>query len=113
MPVPRLVQDWAVAKAVPKHHRWHEEPAALGPTADQALLKGTRFPPSGSVSSFLGTLLVVWGLSVSFPGCWWDTRVLSPALPLPRFTCQVVEELGLCCRRSEALVENCPCVKIK
>lgn len=38
---------------------------------------------------------------------------LSLALPLPWLTCQVLEEFGLCCGQSGALVGNCPCVKIK
>lgn len=121
VPIPRLAQERAVAKAAPKHHSWDEDPAVLGlinltPQPGHCLKEPgfhlqAAFVPSWGPCWWARARC--WGLGAPFPGCLWDTCVLSPALPLSQLTCQVVEEFGLCCGQSEALVENCPCVKIK
>lgn len=121
VPTPRLAQEHAVAKAASKHRSWDEDLAALGPInltpQPRHCLKEPGFHlRAGFVPSWgpcWWARARCWGRGVPFPGCLWDTCALSPALPPSRLTCQVVEEFGLCCGQSEALVENCPCVKIK
>lgn len=121
VPIPRLAQERAVAKAAPKHCSWDEDPAALGPTnltpqpghclKEPGFYLQAVFVPSRGPCWWAQSER--WGRGVPFCGCLRDMCMLSPALPLSRLTCQVVQEFGLCCRQSEALVENCPCVKIK